>query len=408
MTIKKISKFTFVLLLATMFVFSGICASAISMTYNLSDIGVSITLPENVNTITKDTKSSDDIFQSIMSYEEAEEYFKDNNAYLLATAFDFSYTIELQMTKPIATDIETLKSTIEQSNVNQDVTTKETPYSTYCTYSTVETDELGIANYCLFATTLQNKEQYTVKLISNQVLPTDDEIAYFNNTIDTLSYSEPVIATAPLNKSNPSDTPQTPQPSTHFALDVASIAFNVLMSILALAVIFGIIIYYKTKKDNAINGNHSDHNKATTQNYMDDFYDELNEVENSTAQKSSTQNSYNSTRKRPVRGVSLEIEVPIEKIRVTKESQVVKRKLDEEKDSVEITHSDNEDFNEYVSDDVTNNSKTNSIFKRKNKNNNSSESTIDYKPKKEISKEVVTQDVIVKEFEQDDYWNKYK
>ncbi len=370
---------------------SSINVFAISVTYSLKDIGISLTLPENVNTITRENKSTDDVFHEVMSYEDAQKYMNDNNIYLIATAFDFSYTLELQMVKSDKSDDSYLNDKILENTSNTELTTSQIGDIDYYMYKSSTQDENGTTTYVVNASTLQNGEEFTLKILSQGDEVTQEEMTVFNDVLTSTEYTTPTPITDTQEATTAIDNTQTGN-----NINVASIVINLVVSVAILAIILGVIVYAKTNRRNAINVqvNSSSDVDDTQNTFIDDFYDE---VSSQSSRKSDVYDAnYSSSGKKRAKAIRLEIEVPADKIRVTKESKRIKRKMEEEKDSVVLTNSNNEDFDEDIKEDFVDiESSSKNVEEIKDTN-------------RKVEREFVGQDVIVQEFEKDDYWDKYR
>ena len=325
------SKFIYKLLVVTMLLISflvtpiNVYATDTANTYKLTDVDITITTPVNTNVITRENKNTDEIFNQVMSYEDAQTYMNNNDVYLIATAFDFSYTIDVQMKKTTEKDDKYLNEKLTNDTTNTNLKKETINKTNYYMYNSSSLDENNSTLYSINATTFQNQKEITLKLITNSSEISDDQIAIFNDMIKSTTY--PVSST--IVNTQPTITIQT-ENKVNNKIDMASILIQLLISIILLVIIFTVIIYVKTNKKNFINIQVKNNSKNNKNTFIDDFYDEVSSQNKKPIDKvvASTKNQPKIDDSKHQKSIKLEIEVPADKIRTTNKSARIKRKLE--------------------------------------------------------------------------------
>lgn len=77
-----------------------ITVSAADKSYQIEELGMSITLPDNISAVTRQTKENDPAFAALgYTYEQAQKVMKESDIYLKGVPKDASYEVEVYMVK---------------------------------------------------------------------------------------------------------------------------------------------------------------------------------------------------------------------------------------------------------------------------------------------------------------------
>ena len=423
-------------------------ASGVDVSYRLSPLSMSVKLPGNDLVVTRQTEKNSPLYEKLgLDAAQTQDRMEKENLYLLAYPADQSYEIDVEMTEnEQSKEVHNLKFLSEkqiaafkqqllerQNSVNGSVT--ETPQALFFDFETHTALQNG-ETHTITAYTIVSGRQILLRLQSAGDNISVEELGVFHNMVSSVTFSQ--IVEKPLD------------------VNMGVVLLAAFAVVLVLAAAFALIIFFRTKKRIRTNGEacvypqlHSAHSP------MDDFYDELQKdglfngrppvpvqsVTSVDVRKNEPQDRV--FKNKPLR---VDVEVAIEKNATQNAESQKQTVLEEEKDSVELSRSNNEDYDEAVTEENLQKSGKLRIFVgragSKAKNSVSSagnvwkytnEGTIKEngstpihkgapKKKKPVQQRVprqerkrpeavhaiVREDEIVSAFETDSYWDKYR
>ncbi|MGN0550873.1 MAG: hypothetical protein ACI4I4_03415 [Acutalibacteraceae bacterium] len=395
MHIKRVTKMISAFALAACMALGCISAGAVGVKYTLPQINASINLPGNLMTVTRESKSTDTVFEKMSTtYKDVMNDMTQSHIYLIAQPEDLSYklcvymeetpqskedynikllsdgrisslmeemkseyktelvsttetnqalffvckavkTADGQYVKNVVQQEQTLPSSAE--NATEDST--QAASSTGTAETTVKKTVKDNNTYLLVAETFVNGEKIKMTLASQGDEVSVDEAGVFNSALESVLFTD--ISKQPLD------------------IDVAGIVLKVFICIVILAGLFWLIIYFKAKRSNRLESRSTaGAEKGGRKSVLDDFYEELEQdglLDDKAEAKENVDRmepeSDNVFKNKPVR---IELEIPKEKITP---AQREREKMEEEKDSVELSRSNNEDYDEEVDEAVERSSK---------------------------------------------------
>lgn len=426
-------------------------ASDVDVSYRLSPLSMSVKLPGNDLVITRQTEKNSPLYEKLgLDAAQTQDRMEKENLYLLAYPADQSYEIDVEMTEnEQSKEVHNLKFLSEkqiaafkqqllerQNSVNGSVT--ETPQALFFDFETHTALQNG-ETHTITAYTIVNGRQILLRLQSAGDNISVEELGVFHNMVNSVTFSR--IVEKPLD------------------VNMGVVLLAAFAVVLVLAAAFALIIFFRTKKRIRTNGEACVHPQPHSGNSpMDDFYDELQKdglFNGRTPVPAQSVTSVDVRENEPQdqvfknKPLRVEVEVAVEK-EATKNAEPQKHgretALEEERDSVELSRSNNEDYDEAVAEENLQKSSKLRIFVgragSKAKNSVSSvggvwkykkEETIEEnksapahkapaKKKKAVQQHalqqerkrpeavhtVVQEDEIVSAFETDSYWDKYR
>lgn len=427
-------------------------ASDVDVSYRLSPLPMSVKLPGNDLVITRQTEENSPLYEKLgLDAVQTQDRMTEENLYLLGFPADQSYEIDVEMTENgQSKEIHNLKFLSErqlaafeqrlleeQNSANGSIT--ETPQALFFDFETRTALQNGERIHTVTAYTIVNGQQILLRMQSEGDDISVEELGVFHNMVNSVTFSR--IVEKPLD------------------VNMGAVLLAAFVVVLVLAVVFALIIFFRTKKRIRTNGEACVHPQPHSGNSpMDDFYDELQKdglFNGRTPVPAQSVTSVDVRENEPQdqvfknKPLRVEVEVAVEK-EATKNAEPQKHgretALEEERDSVELSRSNNEDYDEAVAEENLQKSSKLRIFVgragSKAKNSVSSvggvwkykkEETIEEnksapahkapaKKKKAVQQHalqqerkrpeavhtVVQEDEIVLAFETDSYWDKYR
>lgn len=329
-----------------------ITVSAADKSYQIKELGMSIALPDDISVITRQTRENDPAFAALgYTYEQAQKVMKDSDIYLRGVPKDASYEVEVCMVKnEQSSDVFNLKLLSEKqlASVKQKLESDES-----CTGCTVtQTDNTVVFNmetkyeipaqngtkpvtvYGIMSYTVVNGMQISFSLRSLGSPVSVEEHGIFNAASSSINFSE--ILAKPLQ------------------VDMLGIILTSLLVIVVIVILAAVIIILrggKKRRKNLLAGEKTI-SRQSGPSPLRGFYDELEQdglLEAPGKKGKKPGQSAVASVQKPIR---VTIEVPVTKdtddtIRAVDETRnKVKAPREDERDSVELTRSNNEDYDE--------------------------------------------------------------
>ncbi|GEM_PF-1585023 len=341
-----------------------ITASAADKSYQIEELGMSITLPDNISVITRQTKETDTAYAALgYTYEQAQKVMKESDIYLKGVPKDASYEVEVYMVKnEHSSSVYNLKLLSEKqlAAVKEELEADEN--CTGCTLT--QTSDMVVFNmetkyeipaqdgakpvtvYSVMSYTVINGMQVSFSLRSLGSPVTVAQHGIFSAAASSITFDE--ILTKPLQ------------------VDMLGIILTSVIAILVIVALAAVILLLRGSKKRR-NGLLDAERRLSNQHGpspLRGFYDELEQDGLLEApggkEKKLVQNEGDSARQ-PIR---VTVEVPVttgadDNIRAVDETKDKKKALrEDEADSVELTRSNNEDYDEAaVEDNIVRSSK---------------------------------------------------
>lgn len=341
-----------------------ITASAADKSYQLEELGMSITLPDNISVVTRQTKENDSAFAALgYTYEQAQKVMKESDIYLKGIPKDASYEVEVYMVKnEHSRSVYNLKLL---SKKQLDAVKEELEADENCTGCTLtQTSDMVVFNmetkyeipaqdgakpvtvYGVMCYTVVNGMQVSFSLRSLGSPVSVAQHGIFSAAASSITFED--ILTKPLQ------------------VDMLGIIFTSVIAILAVVILAAVIIILrgnKKRRKNLLEGEKrvSSQNGASP---LRGFYDELEQdglLNVPEEKKKKLSQETGELARQPIR---VTVEVPVsadtdDSIRAVDETKnKEKAPREDEKDSVELTRSNNEDYDEAaVEDNIVRSSK---------------------------------------------------
>lgn len=334
-----------------------ITVSAADKSYQIKELGMSIALPDDISVITRQSSENDPAFAALgYTYEQAQKVMKDSDIYLRGVPKDASYEVEVCMVKnEQSSDVFNLKLLSEKqlASVKQELEADES-----CTGCIVtQTDDTVVFNmetkyeipaqngakpvtvYGIMSYTVVNGMQVSFSLRSMGSPVSVAEHGIFNAASSSINFNE--ILAKPLQ------------------VDMLGIILTSLLVIVVIVIFAAVVIILRGRKKRrkSLLAEEKSISRQSGSSPLRGFYDELEQdgllkVPGKKGKKAG-QDAVASVQK-PIR---VTIEVPVTKdtddtIRAVDETKnKVKVPREDERDSVELTRSNNEDYDEAAAED---------------------------------------------------------
>lgn len=333
-----------------------ITASAADKSYQIEELGMSITLPDSISAVTRQTKENDTAFAALgYTYEQAQKAMKESDIYLKGVPKDASYEVEVYMVKnEHSSSVYNLKllSDKQLAAVKEELEADEN-----CTGCTLEqTSDMIVFNmetkyeipaqdgakpvavYGVMSYTVVNGMQVSFSLRSLGSPVSVAQHGIFSAAASSIKFDE--ILAKPLQ------------------VDMLGIILTSVIAILVIVVLAAVIIILrgnKKRRKSLLEGEKmvSRQNGASP---LRGFYDELEQdgllnVPDKKEKKPSQETG--NPAQQPIR---VTVEVPVtaaadDNIRAVDETKDKKALHEDEADSVELTRSNNEDYDEAAVED---------------------------------------------------------
>lgn len=336
-----------------------ITVSAADKSYQIEELGMSITLPDNISAVTRQTKENDPAFAALgYTYEQAQKVMKESDIYLKGVPKDASYEVEVYMVKnEHSGSVYNLKLLSENQLA---AVKKELEADENCTGCTLtQTGDTVVFNmetkyeipaqdgakpvavYGVMSYTVVNGMQVSFSLRSMGSPVSVAEHGIFSAAASSIKFDE--ILAKPLQ------------------VDMLGIILTSVIAILVIVVFAAVIIILRGRKKRR-KGLLDAERRLSSQNGpspLRGFYDELEqdgllEVPGKKGKKPAQ--AAGDAVNQPVR---ITVEVPAttpsdDNIRAVDETKDKKKALrEDEADSVELTRSNNEDYDEAAAEENT-------------------------------------------------------
>lgn len=360
--LKRAVSFTAVLLL--MISAFHMAAAAADKSYQIKELGMSIALPGDISAVTRQSGENDPAYAALgYTYEQAQKVMKESDIYLKGVPKDASYEVEVYMVKNEHSSSVYNLSLLSEKQLA--AVKKELEADENCTGCTVaQTGDMVIFNvetqyeipaqdgakavtvYGVMSYTVVNGMQVSFSLRSMGSPVSVAQHGVFNAASSSIKFDE--ILAKPLQ------------------VDMLGIILTSVIAILAIVIIAAVIIILrgnKKRRKSLIEGEKGV-SRQSGSSPLRGFYDELEQDGlldmPGKKEKKPSQETGNSVRQ-PIR---VTVEVPVttdtdDNIRAVDETKnKEKAPREDEKDSVELTRSNNEDFDEAaVEDNIVRSSK---------------------------------------------------
>lgn len=332
-------------------------ASDVDVSYRLSPLPMSVKLPGNDLVITRQTEENSPLYEKLgLDAVQTQDRMTEENLYLLGFPADQSYEIDVEMTENgQSKEIHNLKFLSErqlaafeqrlleeQNSANGSIT--ETPQALFFDFETRTALQNGERIHTVTAYTIVNGQQILLRMQSEGDDISVEELGVFHNMVNSVTFSR--IVEKPLD------------------VNMGAVLLAAFVVVLVLAVVFALIIFFRTKKRIRTNGEACVHPQPHSGNSpMDDFYDELQKdglFNGRTPVPAQSVTSVDVRENEPQdqvfknKPLRVEVEVAVEK-EATKNAEPQKHgretALEEERDSVELSRSNNEDYDEAVAEE---------------------------------------------------------
>lgn len=334
-----------------------ITVSAADKSYQIKELGMSIALPDDISVITRQTRENDPAFAALgYTYEQAQNVMRDSDIYLKGVPKDASYEVEVCMVKnEQSSDVYNLKLLSEKqlASVKGELEADES-----CTGCTVtQTDDTVVFNmetkyeipsqdgakpvtvYGIMSYTVVNGMQVSFSLRSMGKPVSVAEHSIFNAASSSIKFDE--ILAKPLQ------------------VDMLGIILTSVLVIVVIVIFAAVVIILrgrKKRRKSLLAGERSI-SKQSGPSPLRGFYDELEqdgllEVPGKKGKKPG-QDASDPAQK----AIRITVEVPVtmdtdDTIRAVDETKnKAKAPREDERDGIELTRSNNEDYDEAAAED---------------------------------------------------------